>query len=165
MAVPISSTTGRVRLDAVPRPSDVPERTNGVHELWSAAAPPNIGWQFLAYLLLTAAEVMVSITSLEFAYTQAPRRMKSFIMGVYFLGVSLGNFFTSGVNFVLDAFRDEQGRSMLEGANYYWFFTGLMVVTAIVFIFVARAYKGQTFIQGVDEALHQEALSEGPDAR
>ena len=29
-------------------------------------------------LLLTGAEVMVSITGLEFAYTRAPRHMKSF---------------------------------------------------------------------------------------
>ncbi|HIN79936.1 MAG TPA: MFS transporter, partial [Planctomycetes bacterium] len=34
---------------------------------------PSIGWQILAYAVLTAAEVMVSITGLEFAYTQAPK--------------------------------------------------------------------------------------------
>ena len=39
---------------------------------------PNIYWQFIAYVLLTAAEVMVSIVCLEFAYTQAPKTMKSF---------------------------------------------------------------------------------------
>ena len=38
---------------------------------------PNIIWQILAFVVLTAAEVMVSVTHLEFAYTQAPRKMKS----------------------------------------------------------------------------------------
>ncbi len=47
----------------------------------------SIGWQFLAYLILTAAEVMVSITALEFAYTQAPNAMKSFLLSFYLLSV------------------------------------------------------------------------------
>ena len=41
--------------------------------------------KLLAYVVMTAAEVMVSITALEFSYTQAPRKMKSFVMGVFFL--------------------------------------------------------------------------------
>ena len=121
---------------------------------------PNIGWQFLAYILLTAAEVLVSIVSLEFAYTQAPRKMKSFVMGVYFLGVSLGNFFTSGVNFVLGMLKDEQGNTPLDGSNYYWAFTALALVTAIIFIFYARTYKGETFIQGEEDKELVEAEAE-----
>lgn len=127
---------------------------------------PNIGWQFLAYVILTAAEVMVSITCLEFAYTQSPKKMKSFIMGVYFLGVSLGNLFTAGVNFVLGGFKNEDGTTMLEGANYYWFFAGLMFVVAVLYIPFAMRYKGETFIQGEEDAeiAHEEATAEGPDA-
>ena len=59
---------------------------------------PSIGWQIFAYALLTAAEVMVSITCLEFSYTQAPRKMKSVIMALFLMSVSLGNFFTAAVN-------------------------------------------------------------------
>lgn len=59
---------------------------------------PSILWQVLAYVILTASEVMVSIVALEFAYTQAPRQMKSFIMSVFLLAVSLGNLFTALVN-------------------------------------------------------------------
>ncbi|MEM1424767.1 MAG: hypothetical protein AAGH64_12295, partial [Planctomycetota bacterium] len=121
---------------------------------------PNIGWQFLAYILLTAAEVLVSIVSLEFAYTQAPRKMKSFVMGVYFLGVSLGNLFTSGVNFVLNTLKAPDGSTPLDGANYYWAFTALALVTAIVFVFYARTYKGETFIQGEHEQATVEAEAE-----
>src|SRR5262249_25045057 len=40
----------------------------------------SVGYQFFQYFILTASEVMVSITGLEFAYTQAPRSMKSSIM-------------------------------------------------------------------------------------
>ena len=59
---------------------------------------PNIGWQVIAYALLTVAEVMVSIVALEFAYTQAPRTMKSLIMCFYLLSVAIGNLFVAGVN-------------------------------------------------------------------
>ena len=59
---------------------------------------PSIGWQLFAYVILTSSEVMVSITCLEFAYTQAPRTMKSVIMALFLMSVSLGNYFTAGVN-------------------------------------------------------------------
>jgi POT family proton-dependent oligopeptide transporter len=41
---------------------------------------------------------MVSITGLEFAYTQAPKKMKSVIMALFLMSVSLGNLFTAGVH-------------------------------------------------------------------
>ena len=62
---------------------------------------PSIGWQVFAYAILTASEVMVSITCLEFAYTQAPRAMKSVIMALFLMSVALGNLFTAAVNAVI----------------------------------------------------------------
>jgi hypothetical protein len=56
---------------------------------------PSIAWQILAYIVLTAAEVLVSVTCLEFSYTQAPKKMKSFIMSLYLLSVSAGNVLTA----------------------------------------------------------------------
>jgi POT family proton-dependent oligopeptide transporter len=63
-----------------------------------SGARPHIIWQIAAYALLTAAEVMVSIVALEFAYTQSPRTMKSLLMCFYLASVSLGNFLVAGVN-------------------------------------------------------------------
>ena len=99
---------------------------------------PHITWQLLAYVLLTSAEVMVSITCLEFSYTQAPKTMKSFVMAFYFLSVAIGNLFTSAVNFFI---QNDDGTSKLAGADYYWFFTGLMFITAVLFLFVSLRYK------------------------
>src|SRR5437867_440906 len=45
-----------------------------------AGETPHIMWQILAFVALTAAEVMVSVTHLEFAYTQAPNKLKSLVM-------------------------------------------------------------------------------------
>ena len=105
---------------------------------------PSIAWQLLAYVLLTSAEVMISVTCLEFSYTQAPKTMKSFIMAFYFLSVAVGNLFTSAVNFFI---QNEQGDSLLAGASYFWFFTGLMLVTAVVFLFVIKNYREVSYIQ------------------
>ena len=63
-----------------------------------AGERPNISWQILAFALLTASEIMISIVALEFAYTQAPKKMKSFIMCFYLAAVSIGNFLVAGVN-------------------------------------------------------------------
>ncbi|MEC8378784.1 MAG: MFS transporter [Myxococcota bacterium] len=63
-----------------------------------SGAVMNISWQLLAYVIMTAAEVFVSITCLEFSYTQAPKKMKSIVMATYLLSVSLGNIFVTGVN-------------------------------------------------------------------
>jgi len=106
-------------------------------------ATPGIAWQLLAYLLLTAAEVMVSITCLEFSYLQAPRTMKSFIMAFFMISIAAGNLFTSAVNFLI---RNDDGTSKLEGANYFLFFTLAMLGTAVLFVLVARAYRGATFL-------------------
>ena len=63
-----------------------------------AGQSPSIAWQFLAYGLLTASEVMVSIVGLEFAYTQAPRTMKSMIMSIFLLSIFAGNMLVSKIN-------------------------------------------------------------------
>lgn len=66
-----------------------------------AGFQPNIVWQLVSYVILTAAEVFVSITCLEFSYTQAPKKMKSFVMAFFLMSVSAGNLFVAGVNFVI----------------------------------------------------------------
>jgi POT family proton-dependent oligopeptide transporter len=104
---------------------------------------PHIGWQLLAYIVLTSAEVMISITCLEFSYTQAPPRMKSFIMAFFMMSIAVGNLFTSAVNFFI---QNPDGSSKLEGADYYWFFTLTMLATALLFLLVVRLYREKTYI-------------------
>jgi POT family proton-dependent oligopeptide transporter len=58
----------------------------------------NMWWQIAAYSVLTAGEVLVSITALEYSYKQAPLYMKSFIMSLFLLSTSVGNAFTAAVN-------------------------------------------------------------------
>ncbi|MBN1816427.1 MAG: MFS transporter [Sedimentisphaerales bacterium] len=114
-------------------------------EKWiSAGEQPTIWWQVLAYAIITAAEILVSITCLEFSYTQAPKRMKSFIMSVFLLSISVGNAFAATVN---TAIRNPDGTAKLAGASYYWFFVFFMLAAAILFIPVAFFYKEKTYTQ------------------
>ncbi len=105
---------------------------------------PSLWWQMLAYVLITSAEILISITCLEFSYTQAPPRLKSFVMGIFLCSVSLGNLFTAAVNWWIEK---SGGESALSGAGYYWFFVKCMSVTAVLFVGVALFYKGQTHLQ------------------
>jgi dipeptide/tripeptide permease len=110
-----------------------------------AARWPTVGWQLLAYVVITAAEVLVSITCLEFSYTQAPPHMKSLIMSLYLLSISMGNLFTALVNTVT---KDAAGNSTLTGERYYWFFTGCMALATVLLLPVLASYKPRDYLQG-----------------
>ncbi|HEU5395945.1 MAG TPA: POT family MFS transporter [Verrucomicrobiae bacterium] len=109
-----------------------------------AGGHPNILWQILAFVVLTAGEVMLSVTHLEFAYTQAPKAMKSLVMCTYLGSISLGNVFTAAVNFFI---QNPDGTVKLTGASYYFFFVKVMLATAILFLFVSHFYRGRTYSQ------------------
>ena len=57
----------------------------------ASGAQLSVLWQALPYVVLTTAEVLVSTTGLEFAYTQAAKSMKSIIMSFWLLTVAAGN--------------------------------------------------------------------------
>ena len=115
-----------------------------IEKMIQAGDVPSIAWQVFAYVVLTAAEVMIYQTGLEFSYSQAPPKMKSIIMSIYLLSVSLGNWFTSGVNkFIMN----EDGTSKLEGVAYHLFFAKCMGAATLVYIVYAYFYREQTFIQ------------------
>ncbi len=109
-----------------------------------AGETPSMWWQLLAYFVLTVAEIFVSITALEFAYTQAPKRMKAFIMSFFMLSISAGNLFTALVNRFI---QNDDGTTKLEGPAYFGFFAIVMFAAAVIFVGVAIMYKGGTYIQ------------------
>jgi POT family proton-dependent oligopeptide transporter len=100
----------------------------------------NVMWQFFPYLIITIAEVMISITGLEFAYTQAPRSMKSSIMSIWLLTVFFGNLLTAYV-------------AKLEriiptaSTGYFMFFAGLMAVFAVIFWYQGTKYKVKNYME------------------
>lgn len=96
----------------------------------------SVGWQILPYLVITTAEVMVSITGLEFAYTQAPKAMKSTIMSLFLLTVTAGNLFTALIELL----------NRFHGASEFYFFAVLMFIVAGIFVFLASRYRYRTYL-------------------
>jgi POT family proton-dependent oligopeptide transporter len=97
----------------------------------------NISNQILPYWALTTAEILISITGLEFAYTQAPRVVKSTIMGLWFLSVSLGNLLAGLI----------AASNKFEGGHFFMFFAVLTFIFSFVFIAIAKTYKMQNFVE------------------
>ena len=116
-----------------------------IEQLIAQGQTPPIAWQLLAFVVITAAEVMVSITCLEFSYTQAPLKLKSLVMGLFLLSVSIGNGFTALVNFWI---QNPDGSVALTGPDYYWFFAGVMFIVACLFLFVVGRYQETSYLQG-----------------
>jgi POT family proton-dependent oligopeptide transporter len=89
-------------------------------------------WQLLPYLVLTTAEVLVSTTGLEFAYSQAPREMKGTLMACWNLTVTAGNLavaFASAINI------------FSGGPALFFFYAALAFCAAIALGLIARNYK------------------------
>ncbi len=108
-----------------------------IQSVLDGGTPVNIGWQFIPYLILTSAEVMISITGLEFAYTQAPRSMKSTIMSFWLLTVFAGNLFTALIAKL----------NRFEGASQFLFFGVAMFVVSGVFMLSAWLYKERSYVE------------------
>jgi POT family proton-dependent oligopeptide transporter len=123
---------------------------------------PTVWWQMLAYAILTLGEAMVSITGLEFSYTQAPNSMKSSVMALWLFAVSAGNLFDAKFN-AWDSNPD--GTTKLTEIQFYSFFTVLMLAAASLFVVFACFYKGRTHLQSqrptLDEIATEPILSGG----
>lgn len=110
---------------------------------------PSVWWQVLAYLILAAAEILVSITCLEYAYTHSPKSMKSTMSALYLLGISIGNYFDSLVN---KSISNNGFFAQYTGARYYWLFIGIITVFFVLYLFVAKRLPEKSYV-GVEEAV------------
>lgn len=104
-----------------------------------AGEPMNIAWQMVSYLLITAGEVMLSVTGLEFAFSQAPASMKSTITSFWLMTVAIGNFLVAAVTDLNDKV------VKAKGASQFYFYAGLTFFVALIFIWLATRYKERKF--------------------
>ncbi|MHB1309312.1 MAG: POT family MFS transporter [Limisphaerales bacterium] len=95
----------------------------------------SIAWQLVPYLLITAGEVMLSATGLEFAFSQAPASMKSTITSFWLLTVAVGNFLVAGVASLNDKL------IKATGAMQFLFYAALTLAVAAVFVWLATRYR------------------------
>ena len=85
-------------------------------------------WQIPQIFVITVAEILISITALEFAYNQAPSSMKSIIQAFLLLTVAGGSLIAT-LQSIIFAIEDR--------AHHIFLFTGLAGVCAIIFTFMA----------------------------
>jgi dipeptide/tripeptide permease len=96
----------------------------------------SLWWQGLAYLLLTIAEILISVTGLEMAFVVAPNSMKGFVTSLWLLTVFLANL-------VLNAPLGQLYPRMHPGV-YFLMLAGMMVGVMAVFFFVGRRFNRLT---------------------
>ena len=90
----------------------------------------HILWQFPQYFIITASEVMFSVTGLEFSYSQAPASMKSVVQAAWLLTVAFGNII---VIIVASA-------KALGQASEFFMFAVLMILDMFFLMFLAYRY-------------------------
>ncbi len=105
--------------------------------------PVSILWQVIPYIILTTAEVFVSATGLEFAYSQAPLRMKGVIMSFWSLSVTVGSLWVLLVNGFVKS--DSLAASLAVRQTslvtfQMFFFAGFAFLAALAFSWYAKRY-------------------------
>jgi POT family proton-dependent oligopeptide transporter len=90
---------------------------------------------------------MVSITGLEYAYTQSPKSMKSTMGAIWLLTVAVGNYFDVYVN---GSIASGGYFSKFIGADFYWLFAGICAAFLVVFMIVSPRLKERNYIDNPD---------------
>uniref|UniRef100_A0A8C3K0Z3 Solute carrier family 15 member 1 n=1 Tax=Calidris pygmaea TaxID=425635 RepID=A0A8C3K0Z3_9CHAR len=91
----------------------------------------HMAWQIPQYFILTCAEVVFSVTGLEFSYSQAPSNMKAVLQAGWLLTVAVGNIIVLIV----------AGASKLsEQWAEYVLFAALLLAVCIIFAVMAYFY-------------------------
>jgi POT family proton-dependent oligopeptide transporter len=107
-----------------------------------AGVQMSVLWQTFPYFLLTSAEVLISTTGLEFAFTQASAEMKSTIQSFWLLTVAFGNLFVPIITKLKASVIGTEGAgSASVNASTFYLYAGLTLGVAIVFILIAMQYK------------------------
>ena len=94
-------------------------------------------WQTVPYVILTAAEVLISTTGLEFAFREAAPEMKSIVMSFWLLTIAFGDLFIAVITNLLS---NSAGNAAVSTGRFVQY-AGLTFVVAILFSIVAAFYK------------------------
>ena len=102
-----------------------------------AGAHLSVLWQTAPYFILTAAEVLVSTTGLEFAFREAAPEMKSIVMSFWLLTIAFGDLFVAVLTKILS---NGAGNASVSTGRFMQY-AGLTFVVAILFSLVATFYQ------------------------
>ncbi|MBR5894834.1 MAG: hypothetical protein IKZ13_04770 [Akkermansia sp.] len=96
----------------------------------------SILWQAIPYFVITVAEILVSTTGLEYAYTAAGDKLKSIVSSFWFLTSTLGNFLVIYLTGIVDH---------PASTGTFLFYGAMSVIIGLVFIFVTtrKSFKAE----------------------
>ncbi|XP_066203376.1 solute carrier family 15 member 2 isoform X3 [Saccopteryx leptura] len=112
----------------------ITNNTNQGPQVWKTEDIPankiSISWQLPQYALVTAGEVMFSVTGLEFSYSQAPSSMKSVLQAAWLLTIGAGNFIVLAVT---------QFSGLVQWAEFI-LFSCLLLLVCLIFSIMSYYY-------------------------
>lgn len=100
----------------------------------------SLWWQVIAFVVITVAEILISVTGLELAFTAAPQSMKGFVTACWLLTVAFANFFINAPVTRLYP-SDSPGWHFATPVGYFTALTAMMLVVTVAFVFVARQFN------------------------
>jgi proton-dependent oligopeptide transporter, POT family len=97
--------------------------------------PLSVLWQLAPYVVLEAGEVLLSATGLEFAFAQAPARLKSVVMSLWLMTIAGGHFLIAVVTSLNERFVHASGMAQ------FYFYAAMMFLVAVIFAICASLYR------------------------
>lgn len=92
-------------------------------------------WEFGAFVLMTMAELCISVIGLQLAFEEAPNHMKSVITGVFLGTVAVGNLFASIF---------ARWYTQMDPGPYFLLMAGMIAVVTVAFYFVGKQFDRGT---------------------
>ncbi|MGQ9576212.1 MAG: POT-type proton-dependent oligopeptide transporter [Thermoguttaceae bacterium] len=127
-------------LVAQARRQRLPEAVTEVQQA-AARARISVWWQLIPYVIITMAEICISVVGLELAFAAAPAAMKSFVTACWLLAVFLGDLLNAQItplyNSIVFGFH-------LAPGPYFAAFALVLVPVTLAFMAVARQFNRAT---------------------
>ena len=108
------------------------------------------------FFVITVAEVLISITGLEFAYTQAPVSLKSVLTAWWLLTVSVGNIVVIIV---------AEGQIMSSQVGEYLLFAGMIICSNLVFLLLSIFFYEYVAVDEFDNFDYPNAVTGSSDQK
>lgn len=92
----------------------------------------SIWWEVVAYIVITMAELCISVIGLQLAFEEAPDHMKSMITGIWLFTVFLGDFLAAWFSRIY---------TETTPGNFFGMMTIMIAVVGVLFYFVGRRFE------------------------
>jgi POT family proton-dependent oligopeptide transporter len=104
----------------------------------AAAARISLLWQLIPFVIITIAEICISVVGLELAFAAAPASMKSFVTACWLLTVFFGNILNAQIT---PMYNETVGGFCIMPGLYFLAFALLMIPVTAAFMFFARRFN------------------------